>query len=1112
MQSRVTVLACTFLLVQSSQSFTLGAQPIGYYRQPSIHKDTIVFVAEGDLWRTSVNGGVAARLTTHGGEEQFPALSPDGKSVAFVGHYEGPGEVYVMPVAGGAPKRLTWDSGKISYVGWTPDSKVLVSTDADSTLPSQQLVILDPDGKGGAVTRKRIPLAQAADGIFGPDGKTLYFTRLPFQGSHTKRYKGGTAQNLWSFTEGDEEARPLTSNFAGTSKNPMYWQERLYFASDRTGTMNIWSMKADGADLKQHTKHAGWDVATPSLSEGKIAYQLGADIHVYDIAADKDQLISIRLDSDFDQTRERWVKNPIEYLSSAHISHDGGKVALTARGRVFVSPVKQGRLAEVTRNDGVRYREAAFFPDGKSLVALSDESGEVELWKFPANGLGSGEQLTKSGDVLRWEAIASPDGKFIAHHNKNQQLFIYDVEKKEDRKIDESKFDDFADLTWSPDSRWLAYAVQVENLFRRIRIHDVAEKKGAFVTTDRFDSFSPAWSSDGKWLYFLSDRNLQSIVPSPWGTYQPEPFLAKKTKIYQLALTDGLRSPFAPADELHEKKEPAKKDSDKKGAEKKDPGSPTRERGNDSEKKDGEKKDPEKKDVVVRIELDGIQTRLFEVPVSPGNYQSLTANDKTLFWTSTPLGEGQAGLMGLAIGNENIETKSIVSGIRSYELSGDGKKILVRKGESIYVIDAAASSADLAKKDIDLSHWSVSVIPREEWKQMFVEAWRLERDYFYDRGMHGVDWPAIRKKYEPLVERVSNRAELSDLLAQMVSELSALHIFVRGGDTRKGEDSVAPSLLGASLVRDDQLGGYRVEHIYRTDPDEPGLVSPLAKPEVKVKEGDAIEMVNGVSTLSVPDIGHLLRHKTDQQVLLKVKSGKKGASREVIVKPMSVAAATNLRYLDWEYSRRLEVEQTGKGAIGYVHLRAMGNANFTEFAKNFYPVFTRQGLIIDVRSNRGGNIDSWIISRLMRKAWFYWSQHTGQKPLWNMQYAFRGHIVVLCNEFTASDGEAFCEGIKRLKLGTVIGTRTWGGEIWLSANNFLVDRGIATSAEYGVYGPEGVWLIEGHGVDPDIVVDNLPHATFKGKDAQLEAAIKHVQKMIKEKPVEPVPPPKGPRR
>jgi tricorn protease len=462
------------------------------------------------------------------------------------------------------------------------------------------------------------------------------------------------------------------------------------------------------------------------------------------------------------------------------------------------------------------------------------------LWKVPANGGSAAEQLTSGGEVLRWEAVPSPNGKFVAHSDKNQRLFLYDVDKKENLKIDESAIDDFENLTWSPDSRWLAYTVPVENMFRRIRIYDVVEKRGVLVTTDRYDSFAPAWSPDGKWLYFLSDRHLQSVVPSPWGTYQPEPFLAKKT---------------------NEKKEAPKSDTDKKETPKKE---------GDAE---AEKKAPEKKEVAVKIDFDGIQSRLYEVPVGPGNYGDLTVNDKGLFYTSTPVGETTIGLMGLAIANENIEAKSVVPAIKWYEMSGDGKKLFLRKEDKLYVIDAAPALADLAKKEVDLSAWSLSVRPREEWRQMFAEAWRLERDYFYDRGMHGVDWPAVRKKYEPLVERVSNRSELSDLIAQMVSELSALHIFVRGGDTRKGQDDVAPSMLGARLARDEAAGGYRVEHIFKTDPDEPNLASPLARIDVQVKEGDVIESVNGVSTLSVADIGELLRRKTGQQVLLRVKSG-----------------------------------------------------------------------------------------------------------------------------------------------------------------------------------------------------------------------------------------------
>jgi tricorn protease len=408
---------------------------------------------------------------------------------------------------------------------------------------------------------------------------------------------------------------------------------------------------------------------------------------------------------------------------------------------------------------------------------------------------------------------------------------------------------------------------------------------------------------------------------------------------------------------------------------------------------------------------------------------------------------------------------------------------------------------------VRLDDWMLSVVPREEWRQMFTEAWRLERDYFYDPNMHGVDWKAMLDKYKPLVDRVSTRAELSDLIAQMVAELSALHIFVRGGDLRDGDDNISPASLGATLARDAAAGGWRVTHIYKSDPDEPDLRSPLARPGVDVKEGDLIELINGQPTAPEQDVGKLLRHTAGKQALLRVRPGGGGEPRDVIVTPTSQGGAADLRYHEWEYTRRLKAEQLSDGQIGYVHLRAMSGGNYTEWARGFYPAFTRAGLIIDMRHNRGGNIDSWVIEKLMRKAWFFWSQRVGNPPSWNMQYAFRGHVVVLINERSASDGEAFPEGVKRNKLGTVIGTRTWGGEIWLSSSNFLVDRGIATAAEYGVYGPEGVWLIEGHGVEPDIVVDNLPHATFKGEDAQLQAAIDLLLKKIKEQPVtQPAPP------
>ncbi len=1063
-----------------------GAGTVGYYRQPALHEDTLVFVSEGDLWKVPRKGGVATRLTSHPGEESLPALSPDGKTLAFTAQYEGATEVYTMPLAGGRPVRRTFDAGTVSFLGWAPDGKLLHGTNARSTLPAIQLAVLDLAGKGPS--RRFVPLAQAADGCYDDTGKTLFFTRLPFQGSHTRRYKGGTVQKLWKFADGADEAVPLTAGYAGTSKNPMWWKGRVYFLSDRDGTMNVWSMAPDGSDLKQHTRHSGWDILSASLSKGRIAYQLGADLHILDIAAGTTARVPITLESDLDQTRERWVKKPFDYLGSAHLSPSGDRVVLTARGKVFVAPSGPGRLVEATHRDGVRYRDARFLADGKSLVALADASGEVELWRLPANGVGKPERLTTAAEVLRSQAVGSPDGKYIAHTDRNQRLFLHDVAARKDRLIDSNAVDEPRQLAWSPDSQWLAYVVGGDNQLARIKLYHLAGDRATPVTSDRYESFSPAWSSDGKWLYFLSDRNLRSLVPSPWGNYQPEPFLDKMTRLYGLALARGQRWPFRPPTELDE---------------------------DSAEKKDSQdKKKPDRAGIpAVKVELAGIAERLYQVPVPAGNYSDLSVNDKGLFWLSRPTGSRKAALVAAPIARRDVEVKTVVEDVSSRERSADGKKLLVRKADKLYVIDAVAAPATLTKKEVDLSGWALSVVPRQEWRQMFDEAWRLERDYFYDTHMHGIDWKATHKKYRPLVDRVHSRAELSDLIAQMVSELSALHIFVRGGDFREVPDRIALGSLGAVLRRDAEAGGYRVGHVYRSDPDEPERASPLARPVSggRVGDADVIEQINGVDTLAVADPALLLRNKAGKQVLLRVKSPA-GKARNVIVKPLTTQAAEDLRYHEWEYTRRLRTEALGKGEIGYVHLRAMGGSNFTEWAKGYYPVFTRAGLIIDVRNNRGGNIDSWIIGRLLRRPWFYWNKRVGRAPMWNMQYAFRGHVVVLVNERTASDGEAFAEGIKRLKLGTVIGTRTWGGEIWLTASNFLVDKGIATAAEFGVYGPEGAWLIEGHGVEPDIVVDNLPHATYKGRDAQLEAAIAYLHKQIKARPVRPLAPPKFPNK
>jgi len=1058
---------------------------LGYYRYPAIHGDTIVFTAEGDLWRVDLNGGVAQRLTTHPSEESRAAISPDGKTIAFSAAYEGPTEVYTLAIDGGVPVRQTFEGGAANVVGWSPSGEVLYTTRRFSTLPNTQLARVNPANG----VRTLVPLAQASDGSFDSSGQTLYFTRLAFQGSYTKRYQGGTAQNLWRFANGEQEATPLTADYKGTSKNPMLWNGRVYFLSDRDGTMNLWSMAEHGGDLKQHTRHVAFDASNASLSDGRLAYQLGGDVRLYDVASGQDRAVPIKLVSDFDQLRERWIKTPMEWVASAHISPTGDRVVLTARGQVFVAPAQQGRIVEATRDKKIRYREGRFFPDGKSLLSLADQSGEVEFWKVPANGVGESTQLTSDAKVLRWDGIPSSDGKRIAHFDKDQQLWVYEIESKQNKKIAECGEGDFSDVTWSPDGKWLAYTAPDKNQMTRLYLYNVDSGRITPVTSDRYDSDSPEWSPDGKWLYFLSDRNFVSVVGGPWGSRQPEPFFDKQTKIYLVSMKPGERSPFQPDDELNPPAGEEKKPEEKKPEEKKDTPTPP----------------PAAQDVKppapAATDLTGIETRLLEVPLAAGNYDALSTDGKRLYFMSRDVSSPGRALKTLAIENKSPKPETFAEDVSSYELSLDHKKVMVRKAQDIFIFDAGAKApTDTSKSKVPLGDWSFRLDPRDEWRQMFVEAWRLERDYFYDRNMHGVDWAAMKAKYLPLVDRVTDRSELSDILSQMVGELSALHIFVRGGDTRRGADQVQPGSLGATFERDEKAGGFRVEHIYRTDPDLPEDLAPLARVNVNVQEGDVIQSINGVPALSARDIDALFRSQADKQVLLRVTPKSGGAARNVIVTPMTLAKEATMRYDEWEYTRRQAVEKAGQKKLGYVHLRAMGSNDMAQWQREFYPAFDRDGLIVDVRHNNGGNIDSWILEKLLRKAWFFWQPRVGN-PTWNMQYAFRGHVVVLCDENTASDGEAFAEGFRRLGLGKVIGTRTWGGEVWLSSSNFLVDRGIATAAETGVFGPDGDWLIEGHGVDPDIVVDNLPHATFSGQDAQLDAAIKYLQDQIKKNPI-----------
>ncbi|MTV40687.1 PDZ domain-containing protein [Duganella radicis] len=1090
-------------MLMSAGLLSSAAAADAYYRFPAIRGDNVVFTAEGDLWRTSAHGGQAQRLTTHPSAETNAAISHDGQWVAFSASYEGAQEAYVMPLAGGLPRRITFENGAVSVLGWSAQGEVLVSM-ASGTGPGRSFVIAAI--KPNDLQRRIFPLADANDAALDDSGKTLYFTRngLALTNDNVKGYRGGAHAQLWRYdVNGNAEAVRLLASDTGNNKRPMWWQGRLYFISDRGGSDNLWSMAADGSDARQLTQHTAWGVRNAAVGDGRIVYQLGADLHVLDLQANRDEQLAVSLVSDFDQTRTRQIRSPLDSLTNVQIAGRSERIVLTARGRVSVAGTGAQRRVEIAIPEGARARQAVFSHDDKAIYAIVDSTGENEIWKFAADGSGKGEQLTRDGNNHRWALYPSPDGRWLGHTDKKGRFWLLDLATKANTVIDDagkSGLGDYDEIQWSPDSKNLALVRAASTEQRnQIGLYNIDSKQLAFVTSDRYTSRSPVFSPDGKWLYFLSARNFQLANGSPWGDRNMGPVFDKRTGIYALALQSDNRFPFKPDDELSKPGDKPAEGATEQAAEKAAEKAVAKTAPKDAAKATGK--------ALPAVVYAGLADRLYEVPLAAGNYLGLQMDDKRLYFLDADGNDGKANLKTLAIASNGPQPETFATGVREYDLSADKKHVYYRTfatgpGDMLVVDAGAKAPTDVSKAKVKVDDWTFTSNPRLEWKQMFNDAWRMHRDFLYDVKMRGADWPAVRAKYAPLVDRVTDRAELDDVLGMMISEVGALHSQIRPGDIRRSPPEGTPAGLGALLSRTAE--GYRVDHIYASEPELPSQRGPLAQAGVDVKEGDVITAVNGKPVLEARDIADLLLNQADKQVLLQVK--RKTETRSVIVLPVNMAKQAALRYSDWEQSRARQVEAASKGRIGYLHLRAMGPSDIASFARDFYANVNREGLIIDVRRNNGGNIDSWIIEKLLRKAWAFWAP-PGVQPSGNMQNTFRGHLVVLIDEYTYSDGETFAAGIKSLGLAPLVGKRTAGAGVWLSDNNRLSDNGMARVAEMGQFNTQdGQWLIEGVGVSPDVVVDNLPHATYQGQDHQLETALQLLEKTLKEKPIKPYQP------
>ena len=1073
----ISVITTDALAVQAINN---DEQQLGYYRDPTLHENNLVFTAQGDLWSTSLsNSAPAKRLTTHANLERSAEFSPSGDKLAFVASYNNVAAVHVMNAGGGKAEQVSFELTSSKLHGWVNENTLLISTASDTGMhASWVLKTIDINDLSTA----SLPVFDAVEGTVTQDGETLVFIQYGLQVStdNANHYKGGAAGEMWRFTlNSNNEASLLTSEHEGSVRTPMLYEQtgamRIYFISNQNSLDNIWSMTLNGKDIKQHTKFTDWAVRGASVHEEFISFQHGADIKIFNIETGNVSNVDISLQSDFVDLRTRYIKDPLSYFNSASISPIGNSAVVVARGRIGIANTQSTRFINVASDPTSRNRSAIMSKDGNFIYAISDVSGEYEIWQFDAKGSESAKQLTQNGSELKTGLWLSPNGEWLAYTQKSGKLWLLELSSGKSTPANESLNGEITDIEFSHDSAYLAATFTEQGKPRStIYLQEVPNGKSAILTGSKYDAGSPAFSADMQWLYFLSDRSFTPTPSSPWGDRNMGTAFDKRTQIFAIALTKDAKFPFATPTELDVVEDVAEdKDSDVKN------------KGDEEER--------------VRVDFDNIEKRLWQVNVPAGNYSHLAANDKALFIIE------ENTLKSLEF-THDAKLKEMTGEVNNIDLSGDKKHLLVTKGSrdktQLFIVPASAAyPSDLSKHKVSLSNWTIALNPQQEWQQLFKDAWLMHRDSLFDKNMRGLDWPATKQKYAPLVARMTERSELNDIFEQMMGELNALHSQVRGGDVNDDPNAPAYATLGASYT--DTPNGVVIDTIYQYDFELISQAPPLAKPGVNAQVGDIISAVNNRPIVTVAQLQQALVNTAGQQTLLTLtrSENRKEVQIQTVVMPASINREPRLRYQNWVANNLAQV-QSQNADVGYLHLYAMGANDIASFARDFYAQYEKQGLIIDVRRNRGGNIDSLLIEKLLRRAWSFWE--SPQLTETNMQQTFRGHLVVLADQFTYSDGETFTAGIKSLGIGTVIGKQTAGAGVWLSGNNRLVDGGMARVAEFPVFTIDGDWVTEGRGISPDIKVDNLPHATYKGKDAQLEAALALLANKIKESPVRPL--------
>jgi len=1042
-----------------SAALTVNADEGRLLRFPNIHGDKIVFSYAGDLYSVNKSGGTARKLTSNIGYEMFPHFSPDGKQIAFTGQYDGNTEVFIMPAEGGEPKRLTYTAtlgrddlgdrmGPNNIVlDWTRDGKSILFRSRQNTFNDFTGQLLTIPANGGIPTE--IPLKNGGFSTYSPDGKQLAYNYVFREFRTWKRYQGGMADDIRIFDFNTKESKKITNNVR-QDIFPMWGQngDEIYFTSDRDDVMNLYVYQISTQQTKQLTFYKDYDVKFPSIGGDQIVYEYGGYIYLFDTKSKTASKVTVNINNDQEYSRPEW-KDVSTQLSSYAISPNGERVILTGRGDIFSLPGKEGITYNLTNSSDANDQNGLWSPDGKYISYVSDKDGEFRIY---VRNAVTGEESVATKDIKTYiiDYSWSPDSKKILWSDKKNTLNITDLATGKTTLVEDSGVSIFNDFNWSPDSRFITYT-RPEKTMSNIIVYEVATGAKHLITDGWYDSDSPNFSSDGKYLIFTSARTFNpTYSQTEWNhAYN------NMGKVYILPLTKDAKIPFAPVNDMVT------------------PTAAPKEAAPAKESK-GKKKAPVKEEVLA-YNFDNIESRVVELPTQAGNYGSLHMVGQKAYYQ-----RGGSCVM------YDLEKKSETD-LGAYIVFGSGyKKALAIKEQKMQVIDVPTSAVSISEP-ISLGDMKKLVDYHQEWMQIYNESWRQMRNFFYAKNMHGVDWNEVYNKYKVLIPYVNHRTDLTYILGEMIGELSIGHAYSQNGE-HPTPTRIPMGLLGASFTK-DASGFFQVASVTEGANWDKSTRNPLTMPGVDVKKGDFIIAINGKLLNEVQDPQELLIGQAGKTVELTVNTvaSEKGA-RKVLVTPLN--DVSKLNYYNWVENNTRKVNEATNGEVGYIHIPDMGVEGLNEFVKHYYPQLMKKALIIDDRGNGGGNVSPMIIERLMRTPTFF-TMHTNQKEgSVNPVGTFMGPKVLLINEYSASDGDLFPYRFKFNNLGTVIGKRTWGGVVGYSGTVPVVDGGSIVTPSYAPFAADGSgFIIEGRGVEPNIELENDAYKEYMGEDQQLNKAI-----------------------